>query len=161
MHKAQEQVREFAFRIVRGPVSPDVPALRDAKLRASLILEEALETATALVGREAAYELVEEQMDKQWAKPNGVPDIAEAIDGLCDLLYVAYGAAEAIGVDLEPFFDEVHRTNMLKDGSKEIDSHGKRGGKPPGWKKPDIAGMLDDMADARRAIAESLERRGK
>jgi predicted HAD superfamily Cof-like phosphohydrolase len=39
-----------------------------------------------------------------------------ALDALCDLLYVTYGAACAYGVDLEPLFAEVHRSNMSKLG---------------------------------------------
>ena len=36
------------------------------------------------------------------------------IDAICDLLYVTYGAAIALGVDINPFFEEVHRSNMSK-----------------------------------------------
>lgn len=48
-------------------------------------------------------------------------------------------SAEGLGVELAPFFEEVHRTNMLKaDGP--IREDGKRL-KPPGWKPPRIADM--------------------
>ena len=61
-------------------------------LRASLIMEEAGEFEDAVA--------------------NG--DWIGAIDAICDLLYVTYGAASAMGIDIEPFFDEVHRSNMSK-----------------------------------------------
>lgn len=62
----------------------------------------------------------------------------EIIDGMCDLIYVIFYAAERYGIDLEPYFDEVQRTNMLKErgtGAHKIK-------KPEGWKPPQIAQML-------------------
>lgn len=41
-------------------------------------------------------------------------DLIGLADALGDLLYVAYGTAEAYGIDLEPVFDEIHRSNMSK-----------------------------------------------
>ena len=67
-------------------------------------------------------------------------DLVQAIDGLCDLLCVVYGAALEFGVELAPYWDEVHRTNMAKMGGPVRDD-GKRL-KPDGWKPPDIAGVL-------------------
>jgi predicted HAD superfamily Cof-like phosphohydrolase len=71
-------------------------------------------------------------------------DLMEMIDGMCDLLYVTFGLAEAVGiVDLQPFFDEVHRTNMLK-----VPEHQDRFGKVlkgPGWEPPRIAEMLQRL----------------
>ncbi len=50
-------------------------------------------------------------------------------------------ASQALGVDLRPFFREVHRTNMHKlTGPKRED--GKQL-KPPGWKPPRIAAMYN------------------
>lgn len=92
--------------------------MRDATLRASLIEEESLETIAALRNN----------------------DLLGTIDGLCDLLYVTYGTAVSMGLDLEPFFDEVHRSNMTKIGGP-IRPDGKRL-KPPGWDPPDLAKVL-------------------
>lgn len=112
----------------------ETPAIRDAELRASLILEEASETAEALTGRKVGWEL-------------GVSDsgqrertLAQAIDGLCDLLAVVYGAAVTFGIDLAPFWREVHRTNMAKAGGPKR-ADGKQL-KPEGWQPPDIEGLL-------------------
>jgi predicted HAD superfamily Cof-like phosphohydrolase len=140
----QEMVREFAA-MLGAPVAPAEPALRDAKLRARLIAEEAAETVAALVGKSAAWPILDEFARKKTA-PWDVeqePDIVEAVDGVCDLIYVALGTAEAIGVDLGPFFAEVHRTNMLKK-AEPIDAHGKKGLKPEGWEKPRIAALLEE-----------------
>lgn len=92
-------------------------AERDA-LRATLIEEEAKEAVDAIRSG----------------------DLGGAVDGLCDLLVVALGAACEFGVDLAPFFDEVHRTNLAKAGGP-VRADGKVL-KPDGWQPPDIAGLL-------------------
>lgn len=56
------------------------------------------------------------------------------VDALADLLYVIYGTTVEMGVDLSPFFDEVHAANMGKiaaaDGGKSL--------KPEGWTPPHL-----------------------
>lgn len=66
-------------------------------------------------------------------------DLVEMVDALADLLVVVYGAAVEMGVDLEPVFAEVHRSNMSKDGG--MDAGGKIL-KGPGFRPPDILGEL-------------------
>ena len=41
-------------------------------------------------------------------------------DALADLLYVVYGAAVTYGIDLEPVFREIHRSNMSKGGDHPV-----------------------------------------
>jgi len=43
-------------------------------------------------------------------------DMIEMIDALVDILYVTFGTADVMGVDLQPFFEEVQRSNMTKMG---------------------------------------------
>lgn len=121
MHTVQRDVAEF-HRVVVGIPDPDTPAIRRPELRAELIREEAKETVEAI--------------------ERG--DLVEAIDGMCDLLCVVYGTALEFGINLAPYWDEVHRTNMAKAGGPVRDD-GKRL-KPPGWTPPDIAGVLDKEA---------------
>jgi predicted HAD superfamily Cof-like phosphohydrolase len=66
-------------------------------------------------------------------------DFVEMVDALADLLVVVYGAAVEMGVDLEPVFAEVHRSNMSKNGG--IDAGGKIL-KGPGFRPPDITTVL-------------------
>jgi predicted HAD superfamily Cof-like phosphohydrolase len=120
VHSVQRDVSEF-HRVVVGVEDPESPAIRRPDLRAALIEEEARETVDAI--RDG--------------------DLVGAIDGMCDLLCVVYGSAAEFGVDLAPFWDEVHRTNMAKAGGP-IRDDGKRL-KPPDWQPPDIAGILDMM----------------
>jgi len=137
--KAQLQVQEFHREVVGSPTSPATPQLRDSELRARLILEESFETVVALVGAKKAISLIKHELDSL-PRTSSKPSLIETIDGLCDLWYVLLGTAETIGIDLEPFMDEVHRSNMLKKGAG-VDKYGKQL-KPKGWKPPDIAGVL-------------------
>lgn len=115
-HAVRLDVEDFHRAL--GIAIGDSPAIRRPELRAALIEEEATETIEAI--------------------RRG--DLVEAIDGLCDLLAVTYGAAIEFGIDLAPFWAEVHRTNMAKAGGP-VREDGKRL-KPPGWTPPDIAGVL-------------------
>lgn len=66
-------------------------------------------------------------------------DQVNLIKELCDLLYVVYGAAVDADIDLEPYFDEVHRSNMVKAGGPKRED-GKQL-KPEGWKAPDMTAV--------------------
>lgn len=117
MNRMQEQVAEFHREL--GHPSGDSPTIRRPGLRAELIREEAKETVDAI---EAG-------------------DLVLAVDGLCDLMYVVLGAAVEFGIDLEPVFDEVHRSNLAKKGgTKRADG---KTLKPPGWTPPDVAGEIE------------------
>lgn len=140
----QAKVREL-HKAYGHPTAPAEPALRTPVLRAVLILEEAIETAIALVGVAKAQTLVHEKLvrvleEHARSRRSSDPDLTEALDGCTDLLVVTYGTFEAIGVDAAPFFDEVHRANMAKIGGPR-DATGKQL-KPPGWSPPDIVGVL-------------------
>ena len=118
MHPAQRQVREFheAFEL-GAPGSPEAESF-PAELRIRLIEEEASEFAVAA----------------------RAGDVVGVLDALCDLLYVTYGAAVSLGVDIEPFFEEVHRSNMAKvGGTRRPDG---KWLKPPDWQPPDLARIL-------------------
>lgn len=117
---AQRDVMEF--HLAMGAGVGESPAICNAELRAALIYEEAGETCSAI---EAG-------------------DLVGAIDGLCDLIYVALGTAVEFGIDLAPFWAEVHRSNMAKVGGP-VREDGKRM-KPPGWTGPDLARVLAEQA---------------
>ena len=59
--------------------------------------------------------LIQEEFDelKEAFKKNDLPHIAKE---LADLLYVVYGTAISYGIDMEPVFQEVRRSNMSKVG---------------------------------------------
>lgn len=100
MHEAQRMVREFheAFDL-HIEECPRVPDDGTQILRARLIQEESDELLEALHLR-------------------SLPHIAKE---LADLLYVVYGTAVAYGIDMEPVFREVQRSNMSKVGGYKRD----------------------------------------
>ena len=90
-----DKVKDFmkAF----GQDLPDIPGLPDEetiKLRLKLILEE--------------VEELKEALDRK--------NMVDVLDGLCDILYVVYGAGHAFGIDLDEPFNHVHHSNMSKLG---------------------------------------------
>lgn len=157
MNTYQKQVEDFMKAMGQG--APPAPTLigYPYSLRAKLLVEEALEFATAAgirvsVGASGDWEVERTPSDSKNPLPAGIvalnPDVgepnwAEMIDALCDILYVTFGAAVAMGTNLDPFFDLVHRANMLKS-TGPVQADGKRL-KPEGWQPPDIQGMLDEI----------------
>ena len=136
----QLQVAEFHEKfgapIGERPANVSFPR---AQLRARLILEETVETVVALVGTSGARRLFSELSLTNYHTPS----LVEVADGMCDTLYVVHGAAIEMGIDLAPLFDEVHRTNMAKEGGA-IRADGKIL-KPAGWQKPRIAELLREQ----------------
>lgn len=99
MNKMQQQVKAFneAFGQTVN-TQPRIPSIDDIKLRILLMQEE-------LLGEGELAESMENQ------------DLVGVADGIADLLYVTFGAAVIFGIDIEPIFDEVHRSNMSKLGN--------------------------------------------
>ncbi|HZR80427.1 MAG TPA: hypothetical protein VFD92_04945 [Candidatus Binatia bacterium] len=124
MKDSQNAVKQFhqAFDLTIG----DTPMIREPELRATLIDEEANETTYAIM--------------------HG--DLVGAIDGMCDLIYVVLGTAVAFGIDLEPFFWEIHRSNMSKVGGTK-NALGKLV-KPPTYSPPRIAQLLKSARGSSR-----------
>jgi len=124
LEQAQDSVRAFHLVMIGSTVTPHEPVRLDeynGELRCSLIDEEAREFRAAWEAR----------------------DRLAMIDALCDLLYVTLGAGVEMGVELSPFFDEVHAANMKKVGGR-IREDGKQL-KPEAWAPPDIAGVFSRL----------------
>lgn len=66
-------------------------------------------------------------------------DLVKLADGLADLLYVTLGCAAALGIDVEPLFDEVHRSNMTKDLKTDRDNMHPKG---PNYQPPQLEPIL-------------------
>jgi predicted HAD superfamily Cof-like phosphohydrolase len=102
--------------------TPELPDAETCLLRARLVIEEALEfvkSCGCTITRTAAGVKDEEQtalIDEinVVLDPNGKPDIVEYVDGCIDQLVVTYGALNAAGVQAQPAWDEVQRSNMSK-----------------------------------------------
>ena len=71
-------------------------------------------------------------------------DLKETIDALTDILYVAYGAGHAFGVDLDKCFEEVQKSNMSKLGEdgKPIYNESGKVMKGPRYFKPNLSKFI-------------------
>lgn len=121
MTKEQQMVREFMQ--LAGQETPDKPTLPSIpiqRLRAELIREELGELVGAFLS----------------------DDLIEVADAIGDLLYVVHGTAVACGIDMEPIFNEIHRSNM----SKFIDGHRREDGKwikGPSYSPADLKPIIE------------------
>lgn len=126
------------------PTSPTLPSLEVRKLRAKLILEEALETVHAL-GFSVQYDNYNSRNHDVLFVDENDPNIEEVIDGCCDVKVVTTGTLVAFGLPDDPFQDEVDDNNLAKFGP----GHSIRGDgkliKPPGHKPPKIKEILDTL----------------
>ena len=95
MNDEQKMVQEFHEQFdIHVATTPLVPDEATQTLRNRLIQEE--------------FEEFQEAMQSK--------DLSAMAKELADLLYVVYGTAVSLGIDMEPVFKEVHRSNMSKVG---------------------------------------------
>ena len=95
MNDAQKMVQEFHEQFdIHISTTPSIPDDATQILRNRLIQEE--------------FEEFQEAIQRQ--------DLPSMAKELADLLYVVYGTAVSLGIDMEPVFKEVHRSNMSKVG---------------------------------------------
>ena len=123
MTDEQSMVEEFhrTFEIVAQTVPTDLTD-ETKRLRVQLIQEEFDELKESMAGGNLALVAKE----------------------LADLLYVVYGTAVSYGIDMEPVFREVHRSNLSKVGGyKRADGK---------WVKPATysPASLEPILDAQR-----------
>ena len=141
-----QQVREFHQAMGQGiRETPGLPSEGVLRLRALLVLEEAFEFAEAIFRRDGETPLSLRHVYEQTVflcknLPIVAPDFPSMVDALADTDYVVEGSRLALGVDGGPVADEVHRANMAK-ATGPVSLEGKRL-KPPGWRAPDIVGVL-------------------
>ena len=93
MNQEQQMVRQFHERF--GLASHERPILPDGNLH---------RLRTLLIDEELA----------EFRNAGEAQNMVGVADALADLLYAVYGAAVEYGIDLEPVFAEVHRSNMTK-----------------------------------------------
>lgn len=128
MKSSQNQVKFFMQQAGQStPTKPTVPNLHDMALRLKLHREEAVE-----------------ELDEAFQKV----DLVLIADSIADSLVVILGTAVACGIDIEPIFQEVMRSNM----TKFIDGHRREDGK---W----IKGPSYEQAKIEPLIQEQIEQR--
>jgi predicted HAD superfamily Cof-like phosphohydrolase len=100
--------------------------------------------------------LIQEEFD-ELRQAFGQHDLVAVAKELADLLYVVYGTAVSSGIDLEPVFREVHRSNMSKvNGHKRADG---KWVKPADYSPARIQPILNEQGAARTQTGEKETRR--
>lgn len=75
-------------------------------------------------------------------------NLEKMLDGLVDLLYVAFGTAHLHGFNIEEAWRRVHEANMQKVRGERNDDRSTRGGstydvvKPKGWKPASLKDLV-------------------
>ena len=120
---------------------------KDFKRLRDLVKEETTEFCEALSYVEINLERIENGSPPGFPHDTNEENLihwwAQTIDAMCDILVVTLNVACAMNLDLEPFFNEVHRTNMAKAGGP-VREDGKKL-KPEGWEPPKIRELLEDQ----------------
>lgn len=125
MNDAQRGVLDFHKQFdIHIATSPTVPDENTRALRVRLIQEEFDELKEALTA-------------------NDLNNIAKE---LADLLYVVYGTAVSCGIDMEPVFQEVQRSNMSKVGGYKREDG--KWVKPPTYSPAHIGPILEVQTNA-------------
>ena len=118
----EKDVREFMTDVAihKLPAYPQIPSYKIRQLSIALIKEE-----------------VNEELIPALEKC----DLSEIADGGIDSIVVILDALAFFGIYVQPIWDEIHRTNMLKKGGK-FREDGKLL-KPEGWKPPEIEAIIE------------------
>ena len=112
MNKEQKMVKEFHEKFgVQALNHPIIFPQKGEITTFNLNEEQRLMTLRLNLIREEFEELEEALLNR---------DIVEIADALGDLLYVVYGTGVSYGIDLEPIFEEIHRSNMSKGDPEPI-----------------------------------------
>lgn len=122
MTPEQQLVKDWMVKFGQEcPNKPTIPSFEIRKLRAKLILEEALETVASLgidfdinIYGDLVNLRIGIQKDELHYYPDNGCVLSEVMDGVADSLVVQFGCATACGLDAEPFFREVMRSNDSK-----------------------------------------------
>lgn len=143
MNKSEirNQVEEFMVAAEQTvPDKPTVPSDNIVRLRAKLIIEEAIEYLEATYGK--VFDDIKLELRDRLEHKKLKVDIIEIADALSDIDYVSEGARLAFGINGKEIADEVQRTNMAKFGPGSWKREDGKAMKPEGWLPPDIKKLL-------------------
>lgn len=150
MSKTQHQKRVEALMKKARQEVPDsvkLPSENVLKLRASLILEEALETIRALgvtvLNRSGGDSVTDCAMSDFFLSCDpSRADLVEIADGCADLSVVTTGTLSACGIDDKELLQEVDKNNLAKFGPGHSYREDGKLIKPPNHQKPNIAAII-------------------
>ena len=92
---------------------------------------------------ELRFNLIKEELEELRIAMD-TKNLVEVADALTDILYVAYGAGHAFGINLDKCFDEVQQSNMSKldDHGNPIYNDSGKVMKGPKYFKPDLSKFI-------------------
>ena len=92
---------------------------------------------------ELRFNLIKEELEELRIAID-TKNLVEVADALTDILYVAYGAGHALGINLDKCFDEVQQSNMSKldDHGNPIYNDSGKVMKGPKYFKPDLSKFI-------------------
>lgn len=130
----QADVRQFMIEVkeVGVPTTPNPAVLMNSAIDHRAFLMRLID--------EEATELRDHLLRPDYDDVTAFTDIA---DDLADLIYVTLQAANALGINLSPIWEEVQRSNMAKKGG-ETRADGKQL-KPTGWTPPNLRPLIEDQ----------------
>jgi len=90
------------------------------------------------------FDLIKEELN-ELEQAMKTKDLKEVADALTDILYVAYGAGCAYGIDLDKCFKEVQRANMSKLGNDGKPIYNEKGKvmKGPNYLEPNLKQFVE------------------
>ena len=90
------------------------------------------------------YDLIKEEL-AELEQAMKTKNLKEVADALTDILYVAYGAGCAYGIDLDKCFKEVQRANMSKLGKDGKPIYNEKGKvmKGPNYLEPNLKQFVE------------------
>lgn len=144
-----QRVQEFMEKA--GQETPDEPTMPDAdvrRLRAMLILEEALETIDAL-GIDLMVEITrgDEELDIDSFRflESDDANLEEIADGCADISVVTIGTLISCGIVDAPLLEEVDRANLRKFGPGHSFNEAGKLIKPDDFEGPDVQGVIENQ----------------
>lgn len=147
----QQRVEELMVKAKQEvPNKPTIPDARTRILRAKLILEEAIETVTAL-GVDVVFHAPENsklnQLHGLSFYDNGKPNLIEIADGCWDIRVVTTGTLSACGIHDEEGQIEVDKNNLAKfDNPNAYWREDGKFVKAPDHPKPDIESIIQNQS---------------
>lgn len=148
----------------RIPGAYGIPDEDIRRLRAKLILEEAIETVHGL-GFDLVVEtkglppvIIPDHTHFVLARNDAGPDLEKIIDGCCDTVYVCIGALCSCGAPDLPHLIEVCGANNSKfpDGQAIFNASGKYL-KPEGWVPPNHIEVMQQVSQLGLSLSEEAK----
>jgi hypothetical protein len=88
-------------------------------------------------------------IDEEYQEMQDAKDMTDAVDAALDLIYVCAGYLHSLGLEPQPLWDEVQRSNMSKfkspDGFKVYRREDGKIMKGPEYFAPDLHGLIMDQ----------------